>query len=448
MSKNSSDSDTSQSPTPPTGVLPPPTTPVTPAVPPKNLTALNLDPVDENDPLILAKLADPNSSLADSQYAPNEYNPTKQRVATPYPSPMMPTPARGQETGSIDRLRLDRLMPDHPRSQVQQDILDRKARRNNLPTPAAANSKQTVVGKTSSPIGSFEKDVVAKFKAQAEAREKDNENSKVTANTGALKVNDTEPFPAFEDDSNELVIKSPPSTPASMTDVALSVAGTGDSLSLQAMELIPPSPSAVQSPVKNEAKKEVAEVAYEAQAVLDNAKAELAFKTGRLSISQKEPGSPDGPTIITDSEDPAVREKATHFTSWGTPQARDTARRSSQYFPLLPVYVLIHHSRQSPQGHPSRLASRYRSDASSIPHLWRNNRYFRSGREWHRERYLHHLRGLRRVLRQVLKRHALKVQGKGLRRVCREGKGRRYRQWNASWSSRVWCLSLRSCDWC
>ena len=48
-----------------------------------------------------------------------------------------------------------------------------------------------------------------------------------------------------------------------------------------------------------------------------------------MTLGVKEPGSPEGqPAIIlTSSEDPADRVNATHFASWGTPQARATPRK-------------------------------------------------------------------------------------------------------------------------
>lgn len=276
----------------------------------------------------------------------------------------MPTPARPVETGSFNKL--DRPIAEPRRTAVQQEIIDKIAQRGLVAPCATANNNHnaTSAEKTAPSSYNFENDILAKFKARAEAKEKDKENVKVIEKT-------TEAFPTFEECCGEFPSNTTPETPTSKTNNGSAfITATKDSLSPNAMAFVPSSPIMVQSsPNQNvevnppvgesqfkitvnpiTADKACAEWNSEAaapvkaglqnteaftagkppQAPLDSAKTELIAKTGRLSISVKEPGSlEEAPAIIvTSSEGGAERENATHFTSWGIPQARTTPRKS------------------------------------------------------------------------------------------------------------------------
>lgn len=182
--------------------------------------------------------------------------------------------------------------------------------------------------------GKFEDNIIAKYMAK-----KNKENVKVAddaaafeKDAAAFEVNNTEPFPDFVDDSDDYAIKSPPkpSIPAGKTD-DLPSAASSYSLLPDAQEFLPSSRTGFQSPVKQETKGQaVAGLNNNAQSILNAA---------RLNFPRKEPGSPEeAPAIIfTNSEDPADRENATHFTGWGTPEARTNARKSFQFLPSLPI---------------------------------------------------------------------------------------------------------------
>ena len=311
---------------------------------------LSLENIEEQDPIILANLADPESSLLDSKYARPQrqmYNKIPSRYN-------MPTPMRGQETGSFNRLD-----SEPPRLQVQQEILDRKAAREAKLAGTPASSATTAAFETprstkstSSTNSVFEDQVVAKFKARAEAKEKNKENTAITnKNTEAFPSFEdyaskletkASPSPSFEDYTSKLETKASPLTPIADTNEDTFASATMGSLSPAATEFIPSSPTAIQSPNEQMTEPVVPaatatgaiEVAKSPQQVLDSAKAELIAKTGRLSMSVKEPGSPEAPAVVVAvSEDPAERENATHFASWGTPQARTAGRKLSSSIP-------------------------------------------------------------------------------------------------------------------
>lgn len=277
------------------------------------------------------------------------------------------SPVRSQDSGSGNKL--DWPAPEVTRTTVQQEILDEIALRNgSAPSTPITDSIDDTPSKTPALPGfKLEDDVLAKFKARAEAKEKNKENLKVADNT-------IQPFPSFKECDDEFPTNIAPEAPNSETNNGSVLITTNrDSFSPDATEFIPLFLTQVQSPkkqnteIKARSTEPSSETATEPvaavkgrlgqctetvapvkahlqqnteaivsvkspQEVLDGAKAELIARTGRLSISVKEPGSPEegSAVVVTASEDPAERQHATHFISWGTPQARTTPRESTR----------------------------------------------------------------------------------------------------------------------
>lgn len=306
-------------------------------------------------------MSDPNSTLQDSKYAPR-------RLYTKIPSryQTINLQARNPNTGgSVNKL--DYPERQFTRTAVQQEILDKiavrsakLARSNPAPvTPITPITPSINSDDTSSNMTSpFEEEVIAKFKARAEASEKGKgkENVKITPamptdtisktlNPNALEWSfpaDTVSYTLEEGQAQyakakaiaqgtEAIIPVKAQNTLVITPVKASIAQTTDIIT-------PVKPKIVQNtmattPVKASMTQNTKAVApiKSAQATLNDAEAEIVAETAGLGLNvKKEPGSPgEGSSIVvTSSEDAAERENATHFTSWGTPQARATPRTS------------------------------------------------------------------------------------------------------------------------
>jgi hypothetical protein len=303
-------------------------------------------------------LSDPNSSLEDSKYAPR-------RLYTKIPSRYQTVnlQARNLNTGgSVNKL--DYPERQFTRTAVQQEILDKIAVRNaklarNNPAPVPPITPSTNSDDTSPNMTSpFEEDVIAKFKARAEAskKSKGKENVKITpampTNTipKTLDPNALEwSFPAntvsytLEEgqaqhakakavaQGTEAIKPVKAHNTAVITPVKASIALTTDVIT-------PVKPTIAQNtmaatPVKASMTQDMKAVApiKSAQVTLNDTRAELVAKTAGLGLDAKKgTGLPeeDSSIVVTSSEDAAERENATHFTSWGTPQARATSRTS------------------------------------------------------------------------------------------------------------------------
>lgn len=298
-------------------------------------------------------MSDPNSTLEDSKYAPH-------RLYTKIPSryQTIQLQARNPNTGgSVNKLDYEERQ--YTRTTVQQEILDKIAARNaklalNNPAPVTPIPPITPTtpitpitpsinsDDTSSNMNSpLEEDVIAKFKARAEASEKGKgkENFKITPvmpthltsktlNPNALEWSfpaNTVSYTLEEGQAQYAKAKAISQGTEAIKPVKASIAESADII----------------TPVKQKiAQNTVATTSVEATMTQDTkAVAPIEFahvtvndaKTAALGLNvKKDPGLPDeGSSIfVTSSEDAAERENATHFTSWGIPQARATPRTS------------------------------------------------------------------------------------------------------------------------
>jgi hypothetical protein len=214
--------------------------------------------------------------------------------------------------------------------------------------PAASNTNNFLenVAAMGSP---FEEDVIAKFKARAKVNEKGKENRKTAPKAldpGAMEW--THPADAHSytlEEGQAQFAKSREAAKEAKTAEAVKTEATefttaGDAIIAEATDIV----EAVDTksiendltinamaitPIKASTARTIDAVfpVQSAQATLKNAKVDLIGKTAGLSI-KKEPGSPEGESsiVVIATQAPEDRENATHFTSWGTPQARATPR--------------------------------------------------------------------------------------------------------------------------
>jgi hypothetical protein len=294
-------------------------------------------------PEIFDKLADPNSTLQDSKHAtpPRRlYTKVPLKYATVELSAISQRKRNtGPPVNKLDSPKRERIL-----TTVQQEILDKIAARKAKLAGETPSTQEVKIDKTSSDMSTkLHDEVVAKFKAQVAARELAKENENITSALPTIRESENEFIP--ENTALYPIIKA--QVPKLMTEVnastteytnAAAPVDTGIATTkavapakvtfAQNHEITQPVEATMtqNTDVEQSVKSTVAPNTDIEQPV----KATVAQNTDiDMTLSVKEPGSPEGqPAIIlTSSEDPADRVNATHFASWGTPQARATPRK-------------------------------------------------------------------------------------------------------------------------
>lgn len=294
-------------------------------------------------PEIFDKLAKPNSTLQDSKYAtpPRRlYTKVPLKYATVELSAIS---QRKRNTGpSVNKL--DSPERKRPLTAVQQEILDKIAARKAKLARENPSTQEVKIDKTSSDMSTkLHDEVVAKFKAQVAARELAKENENITTALPTIREAENEFIP--EDTPLYPIIKA--QVPKLMTEVNASTTEYTDAVppvdaDIATTKAVAPAKVTfaqnheITQPVEptmtqnTDVEQSVKSTVAPNTDIEHPVKATVAQNTNiDMTLGVKEPGSPEGqPAIIlTSSEDPADRVNATHFASWGTPQARATPRK-------------------------------------------------------------------------------------------------------------------------